>query len=105
MCLDVNTPINVFGATEAKGWTDVLNDWHLNDRKARSTQRALAERLAHAARVFAGDEKGCAEQLRGEKNQELSDSSIRWAEANQHTNVQQTAASSGEVAPKPLEYA
>ena len=54
MYLEPSTPLTSFGATDAQGWTDDLAEWKFNGNTTRSTQRALAERLAHAARVYAG---------------------------------------------------
>jgi hypothetical protein len=106
MYLEPSTPLTSFGATDAQGWTDDLAEWKFNGNTTRSTQRALAERLAHAARVCTGYEKPYAEKLLEEKNQELFDNSIRWAEANQHPLIQQApAVVQGETGPTLPQYA
>ena len=106
MDLEPTTPLTSFGATDAQGWSDDLNEWKFNGSNTRSTQKALAERLAHAARVCAGYEKPYAEKLQDDQNKELFDNSVRWAEANQaNTLIQQAPlAVQGDPAPTRMQY-
>ena len=105
MDTDENALLRVFGTTSEEAWREDLQDWMVNGRRARSTHETLAERLIHAARVFACVDKTLVEQLQDDKNQQAMENNIRWCAAQQSSIIQQAPSSSShEVAPKPPEF-